>query len=282
MIYDALLETWRSTRLVVPGSPFEGYIDEECAVPWMSFAMPVSMPESPDQAQTAIGELRRVFRDYDRKLRFELFDILWPDLPDMLIEAGFKVEGKEPIMVCRPADYIDIPSTDLQLEFFDSGATLERVTDFVVAQRRAYGFEGGAVGAGEEALSLHKDMQQGRVVAVAAVEDGDIVGTAGFVGIGNVVELAGVSSVPERRRRGIATKVAALALRSAMGGELASERGGQRGDLLNDQTNSSKMDARLVWLTAGSAEAAGIYRRLGFKDTGVFQINLTDKDPGNS
>ena len=221
----------------------------------MSFAQPLSIPDTVSDAIHAVDALRLEFGEHNRRLRFEVFDEQWPGLVAMLERAGLVREEEHPLMVCRRDEFDPPLANDVNIEVLDPNVSLDTLVSFVHVQRRAYGFSGGAAEAGEEALSILRDMEAGRMtVAVARV--GDIVGTAAAIGVGGVREIASVCTVPELRKQGIASAVSAAVVRwhFSAGGDLA-------------------------WLTAGSPEAERIYARMGFRRVGATQVNLSDPSP---
>jgi GNAT superfamily N-acetyltransferase len=259
LIYQSLLETWRATRVVVPGEIIEGYLDLECAFPWMSLAQPLRIPETVEDAIRAVDALRVAFRESNRGLRFEFFEEQWPGLAAMLETAGLIREEEHPLLVCRRDQFRPRDVPDAGIEVLDRKVSLDTLVSFVHAQRRAYGFSGSAEEAGDEALWILRDIESGRMTTAVARVGSSIVGTAAAIGVGAVREIASVCTVPEMRKQGIALAVSAavVAWHFTAGGSLA-------------------------WLTAGSPEAERIYARLGFKRVGATQVNLSDPSPALS
>src|SRR6266508_1055498 len=157
--------------------------------------------------------------------------------------GGFVVEGRPPLMACRPGEAVEPPAV--------AGVAVAVVTadgdlhDVAVAQHAAYA-EPEPPGPADVAR-LRATVDRGGVVALARDT-----GTTQPVGGGlcaapvdGVSELAAVGVIESHRRRGIATAVTALLTRSAHA----------RG-------------ARLVWLEPAGEREAAVYARVGFRPDG--------------
>ncbi len=167
--------------------------------------------------------------------RFEFFPTLVPNLQALLLSRNYKLQGELPLMVCgaesfRPADGIDVEVLSASDDLMTLGTTV----------RRAFGSE--EAPNDEEIATTREGLASGRMRAALARVDGIAAGGAYTVGDAAICELAGVGTLPEFRRKGVASCAS-----SALMAEHFKEPG------------------TLVWLSAGDDVAKAVYERLGFR-----------------
>ncbi len=221
--------------------PFALFFNPNDPLRYYNYAIPRESVR--DLAPKTLATLRAAFAARERLLRFEFIQEYAPDLGPALLAAGLVEEGRNPLLVCtaetfRPAAAVpglairrltpDSPRADLAAFISVQGRSFgedERVepTDAQVADlRRRAGLEGGSF------LGL----LNGAPVATAAH-------TAPLDGF---IELVGIATLADYRRRGIAgTLVAAMA-------QAAFEAG-----------------IRVAFLSAADERAGRVYERVGFR-----------------
>lgn len=257
-IASGVIETGRATRTVVEVPPYLGFLDPDCAVPWMSLAAPSSPITDRRGAFDALGELRDRFDANSRRVRFELFDAIHADHIEIVSAAGFKISGEQPMLACTNPLFIsvsrrskNVPSYEAR--FLGTSEPIAVFNDFARAVRASFGTAADAVSVVDEAAALHRDTVRGRITCATAFDDGKLVGAATLVGVGSTVELAGVGTVPEARGRGVATLLCA-----------------------NLVGRFFECGGRLVWLSVEDEIAEALYRNLGFRRIGARQLNFEE------
>jgi GNAT superfamily N-acetyltransferase len=229
--------------------PFTALLDPATPNVWRNYAVPDDGAEpDPDD----VADLVAWFRAHDRVPRLEYVPAAAPAVEDALSRAGFVVEGRPPLMACRPGEAIEppqVPGVAVTLVTADGD-----LLDVAVAQNAAYG-EPEPAGPADVAR-LRSTVDGGGVVALARDEGtGEPVGGGVCIApVDGVSELAGVGVVESHRRRGLGSAVTALLARAAH------DRG-----------------ARLVWLEPAGEREAALYERVGFRPDGQkLWISLPD------
>ena len=220
--------------------PFSVLFDPASANVWRNYAVPED-GATPDAGD--IAALVAWFVAHGRVPRLEYVPAAAPVVEDALRAAGFVVEGRPPLMACRPGEAIETPAVaGVAVTVVTTGDDLQ---DVAVAQHAAYG-EPEPPGPADVAR-LRATADRGGVVVLARdTGTGEPVGGGLCTGPADgVSELAAVGVIESHRRRGVATAVTALLTRTAH------ERG-----------------ARLVWLEPAGEREAALYARVGFRPDG--------------
>jgi GNAT superfamily N-acetyltransferase len=231
--------------------PFVALVDHVSPSPWASLAVPApGTPAGTDWAET-LPALEAFFESRARALRFEFLEDLFPTLGSALERAGWPLRSRDPLLACSPAD-LALPGSvpGLSLEPLDAGSPDDLVELFLGVQHDS--FEPGKTrepSAGERE-QLRSRMRLGAHRCLLARLDGVPAGAGSSLPGTGIAEVAGIGTLPRFRARGIGSAVTA---------RLAA-------DLFATGT-------AMAWLTAGSEEAARIYRQLGFRALDVFQCN---------
>ena len=178
--------------------------------PFLNYAIPDEDAEPTDEVVALLIERARA---HGRRPRLEYLPELAPAVELPLLEAGFEIEGRLPLMVSGvseltepptpPSIELVAPSTDLE---YDSAA---------LAQFEAFGGSGAAPE--HVAAALRRTAGSGGLVALARdAESGEAAGS-GLVTAPSegVAELAAVAVRPAFRRRGIAAALTARLTREA-------------------------------------------------------------------
>jgi ribosomal protein S18 acetylase RimI-like enzyme len=235
-------------RETVEIPPFVIFLDPEDPLRFFNYAHPLQSITGDldllrDRLAKPLVELRSVFVSRQRTPRFEYLEEFAPDLAAALTDAGFAQEGRYPLLVCDQESYRAAPRVrglDIQQLTVDSASADLR--DFVVVERHGFGHR-----VTEEVTEVDCDIlrdviRQGSLAFLGRL-DGQSVGVASCtVPLDGLTELTGIATLPEYRRRGIATAITAVAAQTAFG-----------------------HGVEAVFLTAGDEHAARVYRRVGFR-----------------
>jgi ribosomal protein S18 acetylase RimI-like enzyme len=165
-----------------------------------------------------------------------------PDLYDAAVEAGLEVL-RAPLLVLDPEK---LPEPHPHVRVLGT-----RPVEVAVVAQLAFSSPGtapGSVGVAErdEALREATPTSTRHRHAVADLPGEGVLAVGTAQRAGDVVEIAGIGTLPAARRRGLGGAVTAELARDAL----------QRG-------------AKLVFLSAGSQEIARVYERVGFRHAGT-------------
>ena len=216
-------------REVVESGPFTAFFDRGDAMRYLNYAIPEEgAAPTPEDA----AALARPFEERDRLPRLEYVESEAPDLAAALEAAGYTREATLDLMTCTSQTLREPP--------LPAGAALERVEDGepVRALRRTQRLAFGEPGEGGDS-GLRGNV--GMLVAVEGEPAAAGVFTAPQDGL---AELAGIGTLPEFRRRGLAA-----ALTAALAAE-AFARG-----------------VEIAFLTPGDDDTRRVYERAGFAAT---------------
>jgi len=217
---------------------------------WLNHVVPAVAPA--DRAFTVehFDGLRRLYREHGRILRFEFLEALWPTLGPALESWGMELQGRMPFMLCGPGDLKSVQAPGVEVQALSERDGDDLLAEFTATAKRSFDVEGGRVEP-HEIVEFREALASGRFRSMIGRVDGRMAGVGTMVVRSD--ELAGVGTLPEFRRRGVAATVnsALVADHFRRGGELA-------------------------WLSAGNEAAHGVYRKIGFHDAGV-QLNYIDR-----
>jgi ribosomal protein S18 acetylase RimI-like enzyme len=237
-------ETARIGRFLAAAHPTNDLI-------WLNYALP--LPELAHDADITgdIADLRQWFRERGRVLRFEIFQPLWPRLGPALERAGLRLQGAMPLMLCAPGDLRPIAAPGVTVRRLDDTATDDTLRQVMATGQAAFDQPSDVRDA--DLAELRDNLRRGVYRSGYAEFGGSV------AGIGTVVtmndELAGIGTLPQYRRRGIAATLSTA--------------------LLADHFAAG---ATMAWLSAGDDPAHATYAKIGFRDAGV-QLNYIDADP---
>ena len=239
---QSLRDVGAQSREVVKTDGFMVFLDLASSAYLLSYAVP-SAREPADWSQ-AIAAMREAFESRGRRPRLEYFHELHPGLAWALEEAGFAQDMSVPVMTLAPEDLAKPTSAEgsyVRLTADDA----DRLEPFLRGQSLAYGGDGG-----EDALvwlpHLLEGLKAGRSWVARLEQAGEFVSGAMIQGA-EVGELAGVWTLPDKQKQGLAFRVC------------------QR--LLSDYF----AEGRECWLSAAEG-ALSLYEHLGFERVGT-QLN---------
>jgi ribosomal protein S18 acetylase RimI-like enzyme len=234
-LQDALIESTSSSRATTETGEFIVLLTPDDPLIWLNYAVPIA--EATDQG---VDEMCDIFRAANRVPRLEFFVDLWPNTITVLESNGFVCEKRMPIMVLRREDWGEL-SHDHDVR----GVDVTTYHDLNRVMGQAFGME--APGADENLANPEDDppfqrVAAGITLASVALVEGKVVGGGFGVGTPEIREIAGIATLSDYRKRGIASAVIAHLLDQFFqsGGEIA-------------------------WLTPGDDSAQSVYANLGFK-----------------
>jgi predicted GNAT family acetyltransferase len=202
---------------------------------YLSYAIPEDGAEPTAQDVAALVE---AYRRRDRLPRLEFLPAVAPAVERALLEQGFQIEARLPVMTCAPDQAVDLPAPDGIV--IERPETADDMRGILTAQHAAFGQpapDDDAVAratGGRELRLLARDASTGLVVG----------GGVATIPAQATSEIAGIGVLAEYRRRGIA---------GAITSRLARE-------LFADGVTTA-------FLTPGDAGAHSVYARAGFADT---------------
>lgn len=228
-------------RNVIAVGSFWALIDPVNEFTWLNYAVPVEPLGTSLQVAEVIMELRSVFEESDRTLRFEFIESLCPKLPNILEQVGLNLEAQHPMLICTPADFQPHQADGVEVQLLDTDDPEVLCSYIGVRNRSFYGITDEAPTA-QEIIELCQDIQNGVSRCALAYFNGIPAGVGATMPMMGVCELAGVATLPEHRRRGVAKSLCSFLIKDHF------EAGGD-----------------LVWLAAGNAIAKSTYESIGFR-----------------
>jgi ribosomal protein S18 acetylase RimI-like enzyme len=236
---DNMLAAASRGREVRDVGPFRAMITADTDFVWANFAVPTRDGFTRKEVDLLTGH----FQAKKRLPRLEILQELWPDLPPILEAAGYICEHDLPLMVCTEESFRPSPGMD-RTEILAADGDLAA----------AWIVETAAFGHPEPPDETRLDRRRARIrtanLAVALARFESMPAASALLMMeGAVAELAGVATLPEYRRRGLASDVSSCLLTSFF------ESGG-----------------KVVWLSAADEAAWKTYSKLGFSRIGS-QVN---------
>lgn len=208
--------------------------------PMLNYAIP---DDGAQPTPAEIDALTAAYRRRGRLPRLEYFTEVAPGLEELLVEAGYALERRVPLMTCTPAGFADHPApSGYAIREPESGEDYRRMRS---AQNRAYGEPADVTE--EEAERAEKSKAAGVTSALAEdLATGEIVGGGVALEIvDGTTEIAGIGVLDTHRHRGLATALTAFLTRDAYA-----------------------KGAHTAFLTPGDTGIARLYARVGYRPAG--------------
>lgn len=245
-LQDYLRQLARERHDVVPCPPlctaFFHISDSDAESNYAIPDPPAGASPSPDDLQTSLRILQTECTSRDRSPRLQFIEDLFVDLPPLLCSAGWVEQERSPLMIwssagARPAP----PVPGLSIAMLSADSTLEEICEGLDTNTAGFGFliQPASV---EEAEGFRQGLIRSR--AFTAHIGPQPVGAGMFTTISEegVTELVGITTLAPFRRRGIAAALTAYMTAAALA-----------------------HGAKMVFLTAASAQAGRVYERVGFR-----------------
>ncbi len=227
---------------VIAVGPFQAQIDPSCDMTWLNYAVPVAELGKKAEVAEVVVELREVFTERDRTLRFEFTESLWPTLPEVLEEAGLRLEVRHPMMLCKLATFQPHQASAVQVKQLTAADDTKTLAAFLAVRNQGFNQDfADEPPTDTEIAELREQIQTGKTCCALASLDGIPAGVGVTMPMSGICELVGVATIPALRRRGVAATLCSFLVKDHF------QRGGD-----------------LVWLSAGDAIAQATYERLGF------------------
>jgi ribosomal protein S18 acetylase RimI-like enzyme len=193
---------------VLATGPFDIFVNPSSDHPYSNYAIPRPGAE-PDA--DAVQELITLMEGAGRVPRLEYLPAQAPAVEQPLLDAGFAVELRTPVMCCTPDDLAEVEIPDhVTIDQLGPDATREELEGLLRAQTEAFGDPFDPADIARLVPML------GRRVAVLAYADGEVAGGGMCqVPIAGVTELVGIAVREDFRRRGVATAITAELTRHA-------------------------------------------------------------------
>jgi ribosomal protein S18 acetylase RimI-like enzyme len=241
-IEESHLKLAAKNREVIAVSSFLALIDPVYELTWLNYAVPVEPLGTSAAVIEVIEELREVFRESDRTLRFEFTKSLCPELPAILEQAGLNLESHHPMLICTPDQFQPSYASNVDVKFVDVDNFSGLETFFTLRHRGFYGDLETEETSLTDIAELRQQIQLGQQRVALAYFDGIPAGVGVTMPMSGVGELSSIATLPEFRRRGVAKTLCSFLIKDHF------ESGGD-----------------LVWLAAGNAIAKATYESIGFR-----------------
>jgi ribosomal protein S18 acetylase RimI-like enzyme len=227
-------------REPVPAAAFVLYVHPADPHPYLNYAIPAPGARDGDGA-----ELTRVAEARGLVPRLEYLEDCFPWVEESLSADGFALEARLRLMTCA-ADALTEHPADVELRQVEAGSPV--VAPMLTVTRAAFG----------EGPPDEDEVARWEGRTIAALVDGEVVGSASWTTvIDGMSEIGGVAVAEAARRRGIGAALTVAASRGAF----------------DD-------GASMVLLTPGDDATARVYERAGFRDaTTMLHLRHADDRP---
>jgi ribosomal protein S18 acetylase RimI-like enzyme len=228
-------------RKVVNVGCFRAMFTAHDAFPNFNYAVPLTGANDPETVRANLEQLMRAFKTADRLPRFEFTAELWPNLIVALEEAGFTLESTDPVMLLEPEFFKPFLAPNVQVRLLEPSDSDADIAALITIQGRGFGAGEAYVASLDEIASRRASLSYGRRCALASLA-GQHAGGGMTLEIDGIAELAGVATLSEFRRHGVAASLSSKLC------EAHFENAG-----------------RCVWLSAGDDAAQACYEKIGFR-----------------
>lgn len=211
LLQASLRAALRGRRDVEYVGPFLIAFDADDDSPFRNYAVP---DDGANPTPVEVEDLRRAFLQRARIPRLEFLPAAAPAVESGLLAAGFRTEGRHPMMTCTADQLHERPSpTEIAVA---TVADRDALVEAAAVQNAAYG-------AGEpteaDIVRLERTVAAGGHVALARHADGQAIGSGLITDPSNgLAELAAVGVLPAWRRRGTAAALTGTLARAAFAG----------------------------------------------------------------
>jgi ribosomal protein S18 acetylase RimI-like enzyme len=218
--------------------PFLATYSPGTAHPMLNYAIP---DDGAKPTPAEIDALTGAYRRRDRLPRLEYFTDVAPDLEKLLVEAGYELERRVPLMTCAPAGWIGKPvPAGIRLRVPESAGDFRRLRE---AQNTAFG-EPAEIG-DEEVAQLSGDTGVRHLLAEDIGSGAVVGGGLALEIVDGTTEVAGIAVLEPYRGRGIAAALTAHLTREV-----------------------HEAGAHTAFLTPGDLGIGNVYARVGYRPAG--------------
>ena len=228
-------------RKVVNVGCFRAMFTANDAFPNFNYAVPLDGANDTEVAQRDLEQLMRAFKTADRLPRFEFTAELWPNLIGALEQSGFTLESTDPVMLLEPADFKPFLAPDVQVRLLEPSDSDADIAALITIQGRGFGAGEAYVASLDEIASRRASLSYGRRCALASLAGQHAAGGM-TLEIDGIAELAGVATLSEFRRHGLAASLSSALCEAHFANA-----------------------GRSVWLSAGDDAAQACYEKVGFR-----------------
>ncbi|WP_328613056.1 GNAT family N-acetyltransferase [Amycolatopsis sp. NBC_00355] len=208
--------------------------------PMLNYAIP------DDGARPSAAEIDALTGAYRRRgllPRLEYFTDVAPGLEKLLVEAGYQLERRVPLMTCAPAELVDRPvPAGIRLRAPESG---EDIRGLRSAQNTAFGESPEVSDAEVERLRSGIEAGVRHLLAEDATTGAVIGGGLTLAIVDGTTEVVGIAVLEPYRGRGIAAAITARLTREA-----------------------HESGAHTAFLTPGDLGIGNVYARVGYRPAG--------------
>jgi ribosomal protein S18 acetylase RimI-like enzyme len=220
--------------------PFALFFNPNDSLRFYNYAIPLEPIDS--VAPETLAALRAEFARRQRLLRFEFIRQYAPHLAPALAAAGLTEEGENPMMVCTHASFRPAPAVPgLEIRRLAPGSRRDDLAAFISVQGQSFGEDDRVEPTDAQVEDLRRRSGQGSRCFLALVHGRPVAAGAHTVPIDGFTELVGIATLPEYRRRGIATALTASMAQAAF-----------------------RSGVQVAFLGAADERAGRVYERAGF------------------
>jgi ribosomal protein S18 acetylase RimI-like enzyme len=228
-------------RNVINVGCFRLLLNPDDAFPSFNYAVPLEAANDIEVVQANLEPLFAAFKAANRIPRFEFTAELWPNLAKVLEAAGFAHESTDPVMLVEPGSFKPFLAPKVHVHFLEPNDSDADFAAMMTIQIRGFGAGADRTPSEDEIAANRASMNHGRRNALAALS-GQSAGAGVTLESSGIAELAGVATLPEFRRQGVAASLSSALC------EAHFQNGG-----------------RAVWLSAGDDAAQACYEKIGFR-----------------
>lgn len=234
--------------------PFMLYFDPADSAIYFNYAVPAA-PVNGNLDQS-LAELRRAFIERGRCPRFEFVAECAPTLAAALQANGFVEDAGLHLMICTPESFVPAPDVpELEITQLAPASALEDLREYALTV--AQGFN-----PGQTDLPTDDDIERtrqtlGSIRSFLGRVGHEPAGAASYTAsLDGVIEIVGIATREQFRRRGVAAALTARAVQSAFAEGVT-----------------------LACLTAADERAGRVYERIGFRPqaTMLFYVDGHDR-----
>lgn len=206
-----------------------------------------AIPTSPDAGHDAdaLDAMMDVFVSRKRRPCLEYITAFAPALSDRLEARGFVAEAPTLLMICTRETYVPTPGVgELTIRPLTNESAIQDMVDVMTVQRRAFGNPDADAPSEDEALQFRR-RYGANTFFIGTLDDRAV--TAGSLQIPyqGIAEIAGIATLPEFQRRGLATALTAAIV-----------------------DHSFDLGLEALFLTAADEKAGRVYAKVGFQAEG--------------